>query len=119
MKRLFTVCAAVLLPAAIAHANVITDWDAKAMDVIQGNAPAPPLEIGPAGGQRIATIMHLAMFTAVGGSLLMAVGLFVPARTGAQGAQQATGLLQGRAALKKLIRALGPCRGGRQNVGCR
>jgi hypothetical protein len=50
---------------ATAHANVITDWDAKAMDVIQGNAPAPPPEIGPAGGERIATIMHIAMFGAV------------------------------------------------------
>ena len=47
MKRLLTACAVVLLPAAIAHANVVTDWDAKAMDIIQGNAPAPPLEIGP------------------------------------------------------------------------
>jgi hypothetical protein len=35
------------------------------MDVIQGNAPAPPPEIGPAGGERIATIMHLAIFEAV------------------------------------------------------
>src|SRR5690348_14597766 len=35
------------------------------MDVIQGNAPAPPPEIGPAGGERIATIMHLAIFAAV------------------------------------------------------
>jgi hypothetical protein len=32
---------------------------------------------------------HLAMFTAVGGSLLVAIGLFVPARTVAQGTQQA------------------------------
>jgi hypothetical protein len=65
MKRLLTACAAALLTAAIAHANVVTDWDVKAMDVIQGNAPAPPLEIGPVGGVRIATIMHLAMFGAV------------------------------------------------------
>jgi hypothetical protein len=65
MKRLFAVCVIALLPTAIAHANVVTDWDAKAMDVIQGNAPAPPPEIGPAGGERIATIMHLAMFGAV------------------------------------------------------
>ena len=65
MKRLLTASAAVLLPAAIAHTNVVTDWDAKAMDFIQGNAPAPPLEIGPAGGERIATIMHLAMFGVV------------------------------------------------------
>ena len=65
MKNLFTAWVAVLLPAAIAHANVVTDWDAKAMDVIQGNAPIPPPQIGPAGGERIATIMHLAMFGAV------------------------------------------------------
>lgn len=54
-----------IMRVATAHANVVTDWDAKAMDVIQGNAPAPPPEIGPAGGERIATIMHLAMFGAV------------------------------------------------------
>ncbi len=65
MKRLLTAFAAMLLPAAIADANVVTDWDAKAMDVIQGNAPAPPPQIGPVGGERIATIMHLAMFGAV------------------------------------------------------
>jgi hypothetical protein len=65
MKRLFTLSVAAFLSAAIAHANVVTDWDAKAMDVIQGNAPAPPPEIGPAGGERIATIMHLAVFGAV------------------------------------------------------
>lgn len=51
--------------ATVAHANVVTDWDATAMGVIQGNAPAPPPEIGPVGGERIATIMHLAMFGAV------------------------------------------------------
>ncbi len=46
--------------------------------------------------------MHLAMFTAIGGSLLMAIGLLAPARTVAQGTlqgtEQSTGLLQGRAA---------------------
>jgi hypothetical protein len=65
MKRLFTLSVAALLPAAIAQANVVTDWDAKAMDIIQGDAPAPPPDIGPAGGERIATIMHLAIFAAV------------------------------------------------------
>ena len=65
MKRLFAVCVAALVPVAFAHANVVTDWDAKAMDAIQGNAPAPPPEIGPVGGERIATIMHVAMFEAV------------------------------------------------------
>src|SRR5258708_30233319 len=42
--------------------------------------------------------MPLAFFTAIGGSLLLVVGLSVPARTGAQGAEQSTGLLQGRTA---------------------
>src|SRR5258707_15372505 len=42
--------------------------------------------------------MHLAAFTAIAGSLIMAIGLFVPARTVAQGAEQSTGLLQGRTA---------------------
>ena len=35
------------------------------MDVIQGHAPAPPPEVGVVGGERIATIMHLAIFAAV------------------------------------------------------
>jgi hypothetical protein len=65
MKNLFAVFLATLLPAAVVHANVVTDWDTKAMEVIQGNAPAPPPEIGPVGGARIATIMHLAIFEAV------------------------------------------------------
>src|SRR5215468_9503794 len=43
-------------------------------------------------------IMHLAAFTAIGGSLLIAAGLLTPARTVAQGAEQVTQLLQGRAA---------------------
>ena len=50
---------------AAAHANVVTDWDAKAVEVIQGNAPAPPPSIGPVGGLRIMTIMHIAIFQAV------------------------------------------------------
>jgi hypothetical protein len=52
-------------PAATASANVITDWDAEAVSIIQGNAPAPPPTIGPVGGMRIMTIMHIAMFEAV------------------------------------------------------
>jgi hypothetical protein len=43
-------------------------------------------------------IMHLAMFTAVGSTLLMAISLFVPAPTVAQGTQHSPGLLQGRSA---------------------
>jgi hypothetical protein len=50
---------------AAAYANVVTDWDATAMEVIQGNAPAPPPSIGPVGGLRIATIMHIAIFQTV------------------------------------------------------
>jgi len=65
MKRLLAISVVAILPLAPVQANVVTDWDAKAMDVIQGNAPIPPPEIGPVGGARIATIMHLAMFAAV------------------------------------------------------
>lgn len=54
-----------MLSTTVAHANVATDWDAKAMDVIQGNVPPPPPQIGPVGGLRIATIMHIAIFQAV------------------------------------------------------
>jgi glucose/arabinose dehydrogenase len=43
-------------------------------------------------------IMHLAAFMAIAGSLLMAIGLFVPGPAVAQGTQQSPGLLQGRAA---------------------
>ena len=48
-----------------AYANVITDWDSKGVAIIQGNAPAPPPRIGPVGGMRIVTVMHMAMFEAV------------------------------------------------------
>jgi hypothetical protein len=41
---------------------------------------------------------HLAAFTAIGGSLLVAIGLLAPARTVAQGTERVTGLLEGRAA---------------------
>jgi hypothetical protein len=54
-----------MVPAGVADANVVTDWDEKAIEVIQGNAPAPPPQIGPIGGLRIATIMHIAIFQAV------------------------------------------------------
>ena len=50
---------------AVAYANVVTDWDEKATEIIQGDAPAPPPSIGPVGGVRIATIMHIAIFQAV------------------------------------------------------
>src|SRR5712671_8209169 len=43
-------------------------------------------------------ITHLAAFTAVGGSVLVAIGLLAPARIVAQATQQLTELLQGRAA---------------------
>jgi len=41
-------------------------------------------------------ITHLAAFTAVGGSVLVAIGLLAPARIVAQGAEQVIELLQGR-----------------------
>jgi hypothetical protein len=65
MHNLFMPTLLMIMPVTSGYANVVTDWDAKAMDVIQGNAPAPPPEIGPAGGERIATIMHLAIFGTV------------------------------------------------------
>jgi glucose/arabinose dehydrogenase len=43
-------------------------------------------------------ITHLAAWAAVGGSLLVAIGLLAPSRIAAQGAKQVTELLQGRAA---------------------
>ena len=57
---------AVMLIAAPASANVITDWDATGVALIQGNAPAPPPRVGgPTGGMRIIALMHVAMFEAV------------------------------------------------------
>ena len=56
----------VATPPAGAYANVITDWDEKAVNIVQGNAPAPPLLLGgPAGGVRIMTDVHIAMFDTV------------------------------------------------------
>ncbi len=54
----------IVAPAASASANVVTDWDEQGILFIQGNAPAPP-RIGPTGGLRIITMMHLAMFQAI------------------------------------------------------
>jgi hypothetical protein len=65
MRNLVMSALLIVAPSATASANVVTDWDAKAMEVIQGNAPAPPPQIGPIGGLRIATIMHIAIFQAV------------------------------------------------------
>jgi hypothetical protein len=57
---------AAMLTAAPASANVITDWDAIGVALIQGNAPAPPPRVGGApGGIRIVALMHIAMFEAV------------------------------------------------------
>jgi hypothetical protein len=65
LRKLIVQLFLAITPIASAQANAVTDWDEIAMAVIQGNAPAPPPEIGPAGGERIATIMHLAVFGAV------------------------------------------------------
>jgi hypothetical protein len=47
-------------PATVATANVVTDWDAKAVGIVQtGTAPPPPL------GFRTMAILHTAMFDAV------------------------------------------------------
>ena len=50
--------AALTAPVAVASANVITDWDEKAVSVVQTRMSPPP-------GYRIMAIMHLAMFDAV------------------------------------------------------
>jgi PAP2 superfamily len=64
--RSTTLAFAVMLIAAPASANVITDWDATGVALIQGNAPAPPPRVGgPTGGMRIIAVMHVAMFEAV------------------------------------------------------
>ncbi len=64
--RNFLVPALMLAAPAGAYANVITDWDEKAVSIVQGNAPAPPpLLGGPAGGVRIMTAVHIAMFDTV------------------------------------------------------
>lgn len=64
--RNFLVPALLLAAPAGAYANVITDWDEKAVGIVQGNAPAPPpLLGGTPGGIRIMTVVHIAMFEAV------------------------------------------------------
>ena len=64
--RSTTLAFAVMLIAAPASANVITDWDATGVTLIQGNAPSPPPRVGgPTGGMRIIALMHVAMFEAV------------------------------------------------------
>jgi hypothetical protein len=66
-KTLSTMLAlAAMLAAAPASANVITDWDATGVAIIQGDAPAPPPRNGGIpGGVRTLSIMHIAMFEAV------------------------------------------------------
>jgi hypothetical protein len=65
MLKTHSLALVALLMAAPASANVITDWDETALELIQGNAPAPPPQINPIVGTRILTIMHIAMFEAV------------------------------------------------------
>jgi hypothetical protein len=65
IHRLVVPALIMALPAATGHANVITDWDATGVAIVQGNAPAPPPRFGPIGGVRIMAVMHLAMFEAV------------------------------------------------------
>jgi len=65
IHRLIVPALMVVLPATTGYANVITDWDATGVAIVQGNAPAPPPRFGPIGGLRIITVMHLAMFEAV------------------------------------------------------
>ena len=49
-----------------ASANVITDWDATSVSLIQGNAPLPPPRLNSVDGAvRLAAMVHIAMFEAV------------------------------------------------------
>ena len=61
VKREWTLLALLLtLPMTAAAGNVVTDWDAKAVGIVQtGIAPPPPL------GFRAMAILHTAMFDAV------------------------------------------------------
>ena len=52
------VAVALIAPAPSAFADVITDWNEKAVAFVTG-------KMAPAAGQRVVTIMHLAMFDAV------------------------------------------------------
>src|ERR1041384_7626947 len=57
-----------LLAAAIpasARANVITDWDAKAIDAVAPLASAPASPYTPYAAYRMREIVHVAMFDAV------------------------------------------------------
>jgi hypothetical protein len=54
------------LAAVPASANIIIDWDAYSVAILQGNAPTPPPRVGGVPGAiRAAAIMHIAMFEAV------------------------------------------------------
>jgi hypothetical protein len=57
LQRLL-VAVALIAPAPSAFADVITDWNEKAVAFVTG-------KMAPAAAQRIVTIMHLAMFDAV------------------------------------------------------
>jgi hypothetical protein len=61
LKREWMLLALLLTaPVSAATGNVITDWDAKAVGIVQtGTAPPPPL------GFRTIAILHSAMFDAV------------------------------------------------------
>jgi hypothetical protein len=63
-KQLLLISAMLAAPMA-ALANVITDWDEKALSVVQPNEAAAPPRIGPTGGYRVMAIVHIAMFEAV------------------------------------------------------
>jgi hypothetical protein len=52
------VAVALIAPAPSAFADVITDWNERAVAVVTG-------KMAPAAGQRVVTIMHVAMFDAV------------------------------------------------------
>ena len=55
---------AVAIPASV-RANVITDWDAKAIDAVAPLASAPSSPYTPYAAYRMMGIVHAAMFDAV------------------------------------------------------
>jgi hypothetical protein len=59
-RALMLLALSLATPATASTANVVTDWDAKAVGIVQtGTAPPPPL------GFRTMAMLHTAMFDAV------------------------------------------------------
>ena len=64
-RSIRTTAIAWLVGAAPAFANVITDWDAKAIDAVAPLASLPSSPYTPYAAYRMMGIVHVAMFDAV------------------------------------------------------